>query len=79
MNCASAVSDNEIVDLILKDNLYLIDNNYIILNVVEKEISEIRSMCLGEIDSIQTHARAHAHAMLDASSSSELQSSTSSQ
>jgi hypothetical protein len=79
MSCASLISDKDIVNLILKDNLYLIENNYIILNVFEKETSEIRSMCLGEIGAIQTGAGSDTHAMLDASSTSELQSTTSSE
>ncbi|ABL75991.1 late expression factor-10 [Maruca vitrata nucleopolyhedrovirus] len=70
-------SDVDLINCILKDNLFLIDNNYIILNVFDQEKDQIRSMCLGEIDTFQTDATAEANAMLDTSSTSELQSNAS--
>ncbi|AGA16205.1 lef-10 protein [Thysanoplusia orichalcea nucleopolyhedrovirus] len=72
-----SATDVALISCVLKDNLFLLDNNYIILNVFDQEADQIRSVCLGEIDSLQTDAAAEADAMLDASSTSELQSNAS--
>ncbi|AVA31180.1 lef10 [Oxyplax ochracea nucleopolyhedrovirus] len=70
--------DTELIESILKNNLFLIDNQYILLNVTNQKTSEIETLCLGEINSIQTNTNAQTNAMLDSSSSSELQSDVSS-
>ncbi|AKN81058.1 Late expression factor 10 [Lonomia obliqua multiple nucleopolyhedrovirus] len=78
MNGSSLASDANVLDLILKDNLILFENNYIIINVFDEETDQVKSVCLGEIGAIQTDACSQTDAMLDASSSSELQSHASS-
>lgn len=70
-------TDVNLINCVLKDNLFLIDNNYIILNVFDQETDQVRPLCLGEINALQTDAAAKADAMLDTSSTSELQSNAS--
>ncbi|QEI03595.1 LEF-10 [Rachiplusia nu nucleopolyhedrovirus] len=69
----SALSlDTDVVEIILNNNLQLIDNTYIVLNVLDKRGS-IKPMCIGEIGSFQTHQNTQ-DTVSDTSTSSELQS-----
>ncbi|AGR56795.1 lef10 [Hemileuca sp. nucleopolyhedrovirus] len=53
---SSTSNDSDVIcDIILKNNLELIDNTYIILNVVDNESRQVQTMCIGEIDSFQTY------------------------
>ncbi|QNV47899.1 late expression factor 10 [Alphabaculovirus altersperidaniae] len=64
---------NDVLNAILKDNLELVDNSYIILNVVDYESGAVKPVCIGEIDSFQT-AQSDKYTVSDSSVSSELQS-----
>ncbi|USC25902.1 lef-10 [Palpita vitrealis nucleopolyhedrovirus] len=72
-------TDVDLINSVLNNNLFLVDNNYIILNVFDQETNQVGSVCLGEIGAIQTNATAQTDAMLDSSSTSELQSNPSTQ
>ncbi|AAZ38280.1 LEF-10 [Agrotis segetum nucleopolyhedrovirus A] len=63
----------DVVNDILRGNLELVDNSYIVLNVVEHESGTIKPVCLGEIGALQTD-QADKHPMSNSSVSSELQS-----
>ncbi|AAY83975.1 LEF-10 [Chrysodeixis chalcites nucleopolyhedrovirus] len=64
----------DVIDIILKNNLELVDNTYIILNVIDgKRGGSIKPVCLGEINSFQTHQDSKC-SMSDSSVTSELQS-----
>ncbi|AAF33635.1 Late expression factor 10 lef-10 [Spodoptera exigua multiple nucleopolyhedrovirus] len=66
---------NDVLNAILSDNLELIDDSYIILNVVDHESSggTIKPVCIGEINSFQTN-QSDKYPVSDSSVSSELQS-----
>ncbi|AJD80735.1 late expression factor 10 [Pseudoplusia includens SNPV IE] len=65
--------ETDVVDIILKNNLELVDDTYIILNVVDSKRGSIKPVCLGEIDSFKTHQDTKC-SMSDSSVTSELQS-----
>ncbi|ABM45816.1 late expression factor 10 [Spodoptera frugiperda multiple nucleopolyhedrovirus] len=64
---------DDVLNAILKDNLELIDNTYIILNVVEYESNSIKPVCIGEINSFQ-NVEADKYPVSNSSITSELQS-----
>ncbi|ACF05332.1 LEF-10 [Adoxophyes orana nucleopolyhedrovirus] len=66
-------SEVDVLDIILKNNLEIIDNTYLILNVINKSSGSIQPMCLGEIGSFQT-AQAAGDSMSVSSSTGELPS-----
>nr|QYF10611.1 late expression factor 10 [Buzura suppressaria nucleopolyhedrovirus] len=47
--------ENSVFDMITKNNLELLNGTYLMLNVVDKECGQIQTMCIGKIDSFQTH------------------------
>ncbi|QHB21691.1 orf32 [Artaxa digramma nucleopolyhedrovirus] len=53
-----SVGEDNVLDIILKNNISLIDNTYIVLNVVDKtqqqQRGQIQTVCIGKINSIQT-------------------------
>jgi hypothetical protein len=63
----------DVVVNILKQNLELVDNSYIILNVVDHASGALKPVCLGEIGSFQTDQTTK-YAVSDSSVASELQS-----
>ncbi|AFL64975.1 lef-10 [Mamestra brassicae multiple nucleopolyhedrovirus] len=71
MSEVSATTD--VVANILKHNLELIDNSYIILNVVDQTCGALKPVCLGEINSFQTN-KTTGYPVSDTSVASELQS-----
>ncbi|AUV65380.1 LEF-10 [Alphabaculovirus myunipunctae] len=72
LESCSSIATN-VIKSILENNLDLIDNSYLILNVVDNESGAIKSVCLGEIGSFQTDQTAK-YAVSDSSVASELQS-----
>ncbi|ACO53488.1 unknown [Euproctis pseudoconspersa nucleopolyhedrovirus] len=47
--------EDAVLDIILKNNLTLIDNTYIVIHVVaENQREPIKTMCIGEINALQT-------------------------
>ncbi|AXU41702.1 LEF-10 [Spodoptera eridania nucleopolyhedrovirus] len=70
---SSASIANDVLNAILKENLELVDDSYIILNVVDYESGSVKPVCIGEIDSFQTD-QDNKYSMSNSSVSSELQS-----
>jgi hypothetical protein len=70
---SSASIANDVLNAILKENLELVDDSYIILNVVDYESDSVKPVCIGEIDSFQTDQN-NKYPMSNSSVSSELQS-----
>ncbi|QEI03550.1 LEF-10 [Spodoptera cosmioides nucleopolyhedrovirus] len=71
---SSASIANDVLNAILKDNLELVDDSYIILNVVDHESSgAVKPVCIGEINSFQTDQN-NKYPVSNSSVSSELQS-----
>ncbi|QAT90392.1 LEF-10 [Spodoptera exempta nucleopolyhedrovirus] len=64
---------DDVIKSILKDNLELVNDTYIILNVVEHESGSIKPVCIGEIGSFQTDQNNN-YAVSNSSTTSELQS-----
>ncbi|AIG63225.2 LEF-10 [Helicoverpa armigera SNPV] len=62
----------DVLSLILKDNLTIVQDTYIILNVIDKHGAP-KSMCIGEIDTLQTDSISK-DTMSDSSVTSELSS-----
>ncbi len=69
---SGSLPDTDVVEIILKNNLQLVDNTYIVLNVLD-ECNTFKPMCIGEIGSFQTHQSAQ-DPVSDTSITSELQS-----
>ncbi|AKN80636.1 Late expression factor 10 [Perigonia lusca single nucleopolyhedrovirus] len=72
---SSSLCDTDVLDIILKHNLELINDTYIILNVVANNNSSscIQPMCIGQIDSFKEH-QTDKNSMSTSSVSSELPS-----
>nr|UIX56224.1 LEF10 [Hyphantria cunea nucleopolyhedrovirus]UIX56369.1 LEF10 [Hyphantria cunea nucleopolyhedrovirus] len=75
---ALSAADVSLIACVLNDNLFLVGNNYVICNVFDQEAGRVESVCLGEIGAAQAHSPDQ-NAVLDASSASDVPSSTSSQ
>nr|ANS70939.1 late expression factor 10 [Lymantria dispar multiple nucleopolyhedrovirus] len=73
MSTPSSESDVAVLNSILDKNLELLNNTYIILHVVDKEHSERKRVCIGEIVSFQDPLDSQASVSLS-SASSELPS-----
>lgn len=58
---------------ILRDNLELVNDTYIILNVIEHESNATKPVCIGEIGSFQADQN-NKYAVSNSSTTSELQS-----
>lgn len=54
MSTAPSSITSKVLNDILQDNLELVDNSYIVLNVVNHESGAIKPVCLGEIGAFQT-------------------------
>ncbi|QBC76076.1 lef10 [Neophasia sp. alphabaculovirus] len=70
-------ADVDLIACVLRDNLFLLNNNYIICNVFDQASDCVEPVCLGEIGAVQAHTLDQ-NAMLDASSASDVPSSTTS-
>jgi Baculovirus late expression factor 10 (LEF-10) len=71
---SSGPTESDVLTIILQNNLELVDNTYIVLNVVDnKSGGAIKPMCLGEINAFQT-GQTHEKSMSNSSSASELPS-----
>ncbi|ABI35722.1 late expression factor 10 [Ectropis obliqua nucleopolyhedrovirus] len=71
---SARVDDEAILQIILKNNLDLVDNTYLMLNVVDEKCGQIQAMCIGKIDSFQTVEKAPENSVSISSATSELQS-----
>lgn len=71
-----STADVDLIAWVLRDNLFLI-NDYIMCNVFDQESGRVEPMCLGEIGTAQAHSK-NQDAVLDASSTSDVPSSTTS-
>ncbi|AAR28827.1 lef-10 [Leucania separata nucleopolyhedrovirus] len=52
-NMSSPFEPEDVTSVILKNNLQLLDNTYIILHVVDDD-RKVQTMCIGEIGFVQT-------------------------
>ncbi|BAE72386.1 LEF10 [Hyphantria cunea nucleopolyhedrovirus] len=75
---ALSAADVDLIACVLNDNLFLVGNSYVMCNVFDQEAGQVESVCLGEIGAAQAHTTDQ-DAVLDASSTSDVPSSTSSQ
>ncbi|ABI13838.1 late expression factor 10 [Anticarsia gemmatalis nucleopolyhedrovirus] len=74
---ALSAADVDLIAYVLRDNLFLVNNNYIICNVFDQGSDRVEPVCLGEIGAVQAHTPDQ-DAMLDTSSTSDVPSSTTS-
>ncbi|AAP29835.1 late expression factor 10 [Choristoneura fumiferana multiple nucleopolyhedrovirus] len=74
---ALSAADVDLIACVLRDNLFLVGNS-LRCNVFNKEAGHVESVYFGEIGAAQAHPPDQ-DAVLDASSASDVQSSTSSQ
>ncbi|AAK85612.1 LEF-10 [Epiphyas postvittana nucleopolyhedrovirus] len=72
-----STADADLITCVLRHNLFLLNNNYIMCNVFDQATDRVEPVCLGEINAIQADT-CDQNAMLDASSASDVQSSTNS-
>ncbi|ARJ36573.1 LEF-10 [Urbanus proteus nucleopolyhedrovirus] len=67
-----------VIDIILKNNLDILNDTYIVLNVLKKESGGFKPMCIGEISAFKTFDFETEKSMSNSFTSSELSSNTSS-
>ncbi|BBD51465.1 late expression factor 10 [Samia ricini nucleopolyhedrovirus] len=70
---ALTTADVDLIANVLRDNLFLVGDNYIMCNVYNQETDRVEPVCLGEIGAVQAHPPGQ-DAMLDASSTSDVPS-----